>query len=133
MKVLHGEQGFKLHKPIPTEATVVSSARVTEVQDKEKAAIVKLEAETHDKATGDLLFTNTFSIFCRGEGGFGGERGPSAGQNAPPERKPDIEIQYDTRPDQALLYRLSGDRNPLHSDPEFAKRGGFAVQRDTLG
>lgn len=125
MKVLHGEQGFKLHKPIPTEATVVSSARVTEVHDKGKAAVVKLEAETHDKATGDLLFTNTFSIFCRGEGGFGGEAGMSLEVEIP-DREPDFTVESPTMPQQALLYRLAGgDMNPLHAEPMFAQFAGF--------
>jgi acyl dehydratase len=84
---------------------------------------VVLEVETSDEA-GAPLFTNRFSLFLRGEGGFGGEPGPKAG-NAPPERDPDGVIEVKTLPQQALIYRLSGDKNPLHADPEFAKMGGF--------
>ena len=78
-----------------------------------------------DTGSGEPLFTTTMSAFIRGEGGFGGERGPSGPKNPPPERDPDHEQAYITRSDQALIYRLSGDRNPLHSDPTFAAMGGF--------
>ena len=78
-----------------------------------------------DVATGEQLFDNRMSAFIRGEGGWGGDRGPSGPQNVPPERAPDHSVTYQTRPDQALIYRLSGDRNPLHSDPSFAAMGGF--------
>src|SRR2546430_15258129 len=71
------------------------------------------------------MYTNTTSAFIRGEGGFGGDRGPSGARNTPPDRAPDHEVTYHTNPDQALVYRLSGDRNPLHADPWFAKNGGF--------
>ena len=71
------------------------------------------------------LYTNLSSAFIRGEGGWGGDRGPSGPQNVPPDRAPDQEVTYQTSPDQALIYRLSGDRNPLHSDPSFAAMGGF--------
>ena len=74
---------------------------------------------------GAPLYTTTMSAFIRGEGGWGGDRGPSGPQNVPPERGPDHTITYQTSPDQALVYRLSGDRNPLHSDPSFAAAGGF--------
>ena len=76
-------------------------------------------------AKGRLLFRNTSGIFARGEGGFGGERGPSGPRNVPPNRAPDKSIAQATRPDQALLYRLSGDMNPLHADPEFARMAGY--------
>ena len=75
--------------------------------------------------SGEPLFTNRSSLFLRGEGGFGGDRGPSTSRTAAPDRAPDLSVTYQTRPDQALLYRLNGDRNPLHSDPAFAARGGF--------
>jgi acyl dehydratase len=78
-----------------------------------------------DAHTGEPRFTTSSSLFIRGEGGFGGERGPSAGADPLPGREPDDIVIYTTRSDQALLYRLSGDRNPLHSDPVFAKRAGF--------
>jgi acyl dehydratase len=96
---------------------------VKEIWDKGKAALVVLEVETRDESN-SLLFTNRFSLFLRGEGGFGGEPGPKAGNQAP-ERDPDGVIEVATMPQQALIYRLSGDKNPLHADPEFAKMGGF--------
>jgi acyl dehydratase len=92
--------------------------------DKGKAAVVVLESNATDTA-GKPLFSTTMSAFIRGEGGWGGDRGPSGPRNVPPEREPDTVVSYDTRKDQALLYRLSGDRNPLHSDPSFAKLAGF--------
>jgi acyl dehydratase len=124
--VLHGEQAIEIHKPIPVAADVVSEGRVAGLYDKGKAALIVLEVETREKSTGDKLFTNQFSVFARGEGGFGGESGPKAG-NLPPEREPDAVAESRTLPQQALIYRLSGDKNPLHADPEFAKMGGFDV------
>jgi acyl dehydratase len=124
--ILHGEQAVEIHKPIPVAADVVSEGRVAGLYDKGKAALVVLEVETREKSTGDKLFTNQFSVFARGEGGFGGESGPKAG-NKPPERAPDVISESRTLPQQALIYRLSGDKNPLHADPEFAKMGGFDV------
>jgi acyl dehydratase len=103
---------------------VVSSGKVAELWDKGKACLCVLEIETREKESGDALFTNRFGIFLRGEGGFGGEKGPDAG-NAAPDREPDGVIERASLPQQALLYRLSGDKNPLHADPEFAKMGGF--------
>ena len=91
--------------------------------DKEKAAVVVTETEA--TMDGEPLYTNRSSAFIRGEGGWGGERGPSGPQNVPPERAPDHESRYRTSPDQAFVYRLSGDRNPLHTDPGFAAMGGF--------
>ena len=122
--LLHGEQDITLHQPIPTAATVVNSGKVAELWDKGKACLAVLEAETREKESGDLLFTNRFSLFLRGEGGFGGEPGPKAG-NAAPDRAPDGVVESPSLPQQALIYRLSGDKNPLHADPEFAKMGGF--------
>lgn len=121
--VLHGEQAIEIHKPIPVEAKIESKGRVAGLYDKGKAALIVLEVETREK-DGDKLFTNRFSIFARGEGGFGGESGPKAG-NIAPERDPDCVAESRTLPQQALLYRLSGDKNPLHADPEFAKFAGF--------
>jgi acyl dehydratase len=121
--LLHGEQDLEIHQPIPPEAKVTSTGRVKEIWDKGKGALVVLEVETRDDA-GAPLFTNRFSLFLRGEGGFGGEPGPKAG-NVPPQRDPDGVIHVKTLPQQALIYRLSGDKNPLHADPDFAKLGGF--------
>jgi len=122
--LLHGEQDVTLHQPIPTAATVVNSGRVAELWDKGKACLAVLETETRLKETDDLLFTNRFSLFLRGEGGFGGEPGPKPG-NVAPDRAPDGEIESPSLPQQALIYRLSGDKNPLHADPDFAKMAGF--------
>ncbi len=121
--LLHGEQDIEIHQPIPPEATVTSAGEIVGIYDKGKAALVVLEVKTRDEAD-KPLFTNRFSLFLRGEGGFGGESGPKAG-NKPPQRDPDGVIESATLPQQALLYRLSGDKNPLHADPEFAKIGGF--------
>ncbi len=123
-RLLHGEQAIEIHRPIPVAAEVVSEGRVAGLYDKGKAALIVLEVETKEKSTGDKLFTNYFSVFARGEGGFGGESGPKAG-NRPPEREPDVVAESRTLPQQALIYRLCGDKNPLHADPEFAKIGGF--------
>jgi len=121
--LLHGEQDIEIHQPIPTEATVTNSGHVAGIYDKGKAALVVLEVKTRDEA-GKPLFTNRLSLFLRGEGGFGGESGPKAGNEAP-TRAPDGVITSTTLPQQALIYRLSGDKNPLHADPDFAKMGGF--------
>ncbi|MET0628785.1 MAG: MaoC/PaaZ C-terminal domain-containing protein [Acidimicrobiia bacterium] len=123
--LVHGEQQIELHQEIPADGTVLTTGKVIAVYDKGTAAVVWMESKSVDKATGEPLFTTRNSAFIRGEGGFGGERGPSGAQNVAPEREPDHVVTYQTRPDQALTYRLSGDRNPLHSDPEFAKMGGF--------
>ena len=121
--LLHGEQDIELHQPLPTAANFSISSRVADVFDKGKAALLIMEqaAKTED---GEALFTNRMSLFLRGEGGFGGPAGPPAG-NAPPERNPDGCVESQTLAQQALLYRLCGDKNPLHADPEFAKMGGF--------
>jgi acyl dehydratase len=123
MMLLHGEQEITIHKPLPTRAKVENSARITDVFDKGKGAAVVVMAETKDEQ-GDLLCTNRFLAFIRGEGGFGGESGPAPGNDAP-DRAPDIVTESITLPQQALLYRLSGDKNPLHVDPNMAKMGGF--------
>jgi acyl dehydratase len=123
--VVHGEQAVELEGPLPTQATVVTTHTVTGIYDKGSGALIVTESVSVDKATGARLFTNRNSAFVRGEGGWGGERGPSGPRNQPPDRPPDHQVTYATLPEQALLYRLSGDRNPLHSDPAFAKLAGF--------
>jgi len=123
--LVHGEQAIELARPLPVEGKLSASGRIAAVYDKGKAAVVVIEIEAVDVASGELLYRTRSSTFIRGAGGFGGERGPSAPSPEPPKRTPDHEVTCETRPEQALLYRLSGDRNPLHSDPEFAKRGGF--------
>ncbi len=124
-KVVHGEQAVELSGPLPVEGSVLTTTTVTGIYDKGSGAVVVTEAESVDAVTKETLFKNTSAAFLRGEGGWGGDRGPSGARNVPPERKPDEVVTYETRPDQALLYRLSGDRNPLHSDPAFAALGGF--------
>ena len=121
--LLHGEQDLEIHQPIPPEATITNRGKVAEIWDKGKAALVVLQVDTTDES-GKPLFTNRFSLFLRGEGGFGGEPGPKAGNEAP-DRAPDGTVEVKSLPQQALIYRLSGDKNPLHADPEFAKMGGF--------
>ena len=121
--LLHGEQDIELHRPLPPAAKLESQPRIAGIYDKGKAALVVIEVVSRE-AGGEPLFTNRFSLFLRGEGGFGGESGPKAG-NQPPEREPDGVVESPTLPQQALLYRLCGDKNPLHADPEFAKMGGF--------
>ena len=123
--LVHGEQAIELHGPIPPSGTVRTVEEVVGIYDKGKGAVVVTQASSTDTTTGEVLFTNRASLFIRGEGGWGGDRGPSGPQNVAPEREPDHTVTYPTRIDQALLYRLSGDRNPLHSDPKFAAMGGF--------
>ena len=123
VKVVHGAQRIDVHGPIPSAGSGSAVTRVTGVYDKVTAAVI----ETQTVVTGDAgvpLWTATSSIFARGEGGFGGERGPS-GAGAAPEREPDVVVTTPTLPQQALWYRLLGDRNPLHNDPAFAARAGF--------
>ncbi|KFF95428.1 3-alpha,7-alpha,12-alpha-trihydroxy-5-beta-cholest-24-enoyl-CoA hydratase [Streptomyces scabiei] len=121
-KVLHGGQRVELHRPIPVEGRATATSRVAAVYDKGKAAVLVMRTEVAD-AEGPL-WANEAQIFVRGEGGWGGERGPSARQE-PLATAPDKEVERVVREDQALLYRLSGDWNPLHADPEFAGRAGF--------
>lgn len=122
--MVHGEQGITLHKPLPVEATVRTVARISGIYDKGKAALVVLESEAIDTADDQPMFTSTSKLFFRGEGGWGGDRGPDNAVTFA-DRDPDHVVTYETRSDQALLYRLNGDRNPLHSDPSFAALGGF--------
>ena len=124
MMVLHGEQRIELEGAIPTSGTLTTTPTITGIYDKGKGALIVTETATVD-AKGKLLFRNVFGAFARGEGGFGGERGPSGPKNVAPERKPDRTVEMKTLPQQALIYRLSGDMNPLHADPNFAKMGGF--------
>lgn len=120
--VLHGGQSITLHRPIPVKGEAVTTSKVAAVYDKTKAAILVLRTEVAD--SDGPLWTSDAQIFVRGEGGFGGERGPSTRLPAP-EGEPDRIVERPVREEQALLYRLSGDWNPLHADPEFAKLAGF--------
>jgi acyl dehydratase len=121
--LLHGEQAFRLNKEIPTSGSLTTTGKVTGVYDKGKGALVTLETTTKD-AGGETVFTNTSGVFVRGAGGFGGDRGPEAG-NAAPDRGPDKSVEMPTLDIQAAIYRLSGDRNPLHIDPAFAAMAGY--------
>ena len=121
--MLHGEQEIEIHKTLPTEARISSESKIANIYDKGKAALVIMEGQTRDDS-GEPLFTTRSSLFIRGEGGFGGDSGPKASLAAP-ERAPDGVVESPTLPQQALLYRLNGDKNPLHIDPGFAKLGGF--------
>ncbi|MEV0095213.1 MaoC/PaaZ C-terminal domain-containing protein [Streptomyces sp. NPDC050738] len=120
--VLHGGQRVEVHRPLPVKGAATSTSTVQAVYDKGKAAVIVLRSEVADEQ--GPLWTSDSQIFVRGEGGFGGERGPSARIDLP-EREPDRTVERPIREDQALLYRLSGDWNPLHADPEFAKLAGF--------
>ncbi|MFC5219170.1 MaoC/PaaZ C-terminal domain-containing protein [Streptomyces coerulescens] len=121
-RVLHGGQSIVLHRPIPATGTATATNRIAAIYDKGKAAVLVLRTEVAD-ADGPL-WTNDSQIFIKGEGGWGGDRGPSA-RLEPPAGAPDRTVERTVREDQALLYRLSGDWNPLHADPEFAKVAGF--------
>ncbi len=123
--LVHGEEAIVLHREIPVQGEIETVAEVTAVWDKGKGAVVEVTGRASLVADGEALFDVVMSVFIRGEGGWGGERGPSGPKNAPPDREPDHRVTYHTREDQALLYRLSGDRNPLHSDPGFAAMAGF--------
>ena len=122
--LVHGEQGIELLDEIPAEGEIESTGKISAIWDKGKGAVVEMTSEAVLVSTGKPLLRTRMSAFIRGEGGFGGERGPSVSFEVP-DRAPDHQVSYETRADQALLYRLSGDRNPLHSDPSFAKMGGF--------
>ncbi len=122
-KVVHGSQSIELHRPIPTSGSGTLRTTVAEIWDKGSAAVVVQEGAAVDDS-GEPLFTTRSSIFAKGEGGFGGERGPS-GKLELPDRDPDMSSTYAVTPQQAMLYRLCGDRNPLHVDPAFAERAGF--------
>ena len=123
--LVHGEQSFVQHREIPVEGSLTATGRITGIFDKGSGAVVAFEGDCIDDATGEKLLTVGSAIFIRGEGDWGGDRGPSGDRNAAPDRAPDHCVTYSVRPDQALLYRLSGDRNPLHSDPWFAALAGF--------
>ncbi len=124
--MLHGAQGIELFGEIPAEGEIESTGSIAAIRDTGEgtAGVAELVSESVDVATGKPLFRTKMTAFFRGEGGFGGERGPTPEWRRP-ERAADHEVRYTTRLDQPLLYRLSGDRNPLHSDPSFAKMGGF--------
>jgi acyl dehydratase len=126
-KVVHGEQGLVLHKPVAPQGTVIGQTRIVDVVDKGegKGALVYSERKITDRETGVLLATLTQTTFCRGDGGFGGPKRDTPPPHALPERAPDMVCDLPTRPEMALVYRLSGDINPLHAEPAFARAAGF--------
>lgn len=124
-QILHGDQKLTVHSPIPAAGTVSQTGRITDVFDKGRGALVVLEVVSVLEKTGEPLFANRSGIYVRGEGDFGGDRGPLA-SNRPPDRQPDRVVETKTLPQQALLYRMvSGDGNPLHADPGFAAFAGY--------
>ena len=123
--LVHGEQGIKLHRPIPTSGEVETVDEITGIYDKGKGAVIATKVTGILVEDGQPLYEATSSVFIVGEGGWGGDRGSAEKVNVAPERDPDYSVTADTRPDQALLYRLCGDRNPLHSDKQFSDVGGF--------
>jgi len=127
VKLVHGEQSITLHHPLPTEGEIIGRTRVTGLVDKGagKGALLYSEKEVIDAASGKVLAVTGSTTFLRGDGGFGGPSGPVKPVNPIPESAPDIVVDLPTRPEQALYYRLNGDDNPLHADPEVAARAGF--------
>jgi len=127
VKLVAGEQGLTLHRPLKARGSVVGKTRVTEIIDKGagKGALVYSERIVTDQATGERIATATQTTFCRGDGGFGGPPREAPPVHALPERAPDHVCDLATRPEAALIYRLSGDPNPLHVDPAVAKAAGF--------
>ena len=123
-RILHGEQYTEVRRPLPAHQKLVHKSSVKDIWDKGKNAVVVIATRTYDEADQELAY-NEISMVVRGAGGWGGERGPSGEVNTPPDRAPDAVIEQTISPDQALLYRLSGDWNPLHADPSFAQAFGF--------
>ena len=127
--VVHGEQGFVIHKPLPVEGAIIGKTRVTAVLDKgkDKGALLLTACEVRDRANNDLICTLTSTTFCRADGGFGGPSGPVKAPHPVPESPAQQVCDLPTLPQAALIYRLSGDYNPLHADPEYAKKAGFKM------
>jgi acyl dehydratase len=127
LMVVHGEQRLTMHKPLPAQAEIIADDRVVGAVDKGegKGALIFMEKVIRDKQSGDKLCTLGSTIFARGDGGFGGPKDGAPVPHSLPMRTPDVVHACDTRPDQAFLYALSGDRNPLHRDPKIAKMAGY--------
>lgn len=127
VKIVHGEQALRLHRPIPAAGTVIGRTRVKAVIDKgrDKGALVILERSITEKSSGTLLATLEHSTFCRGDGGFG--KGDDAPPPSPavPDTAPDASCDLPTLPQAALIYRLCADPNPLHAEPAVARAAGF--------
>ena len=125
-KSVHGEQTFSIHKPLPVEGVLVGAPKLASVLDKgDKGAVIVTERKVYEKKTGDLVSTLMSSSFCRGDGGFGGPSGPSREPHTLPATAPQFTCDLPTLPQAALIYRLSGDYNILHSDPAHAQKVGF--------
>jgi acyl dehydratase len=127
VKLVHGEQWLTLHRPLPVSGEILGVTRVTGLVDRGegKGALLYTEREVTDAKTGELLATLGQTTFLRGDGGFGGPSGPVRSPHPEPQREPELSLELATRPEQALLYRLNGDHNPLHADPAVAARAGF--------
>ncbi len=127
VKIVHGEQAVTIHRPLPVAGTVIGRMRVTGIHDKGpgKGALVVTTREVVHQGTGELLATTMQSAFCRGDGGCGGSTGPAPVPPRMPERAPDLAVELPTLPQAALIYRLSGDSNPLHIDPDIATAAGY--------
>jgi acyl dehydratase len=126
-RIVHGEQRLKLHRPLAATGEVTSTLRIEDIFDKgpERGALLFVRTEIADAADGSPVATLHSTIFARGDGGFGGPAGGPPPLRPVPDRAPDLRLALETRAEQALLYRLLGDRNPLHSDPEFARAAGY--------
>jgi acyl dehydratase len=126
-KVVHGEQAFVLHRPVAPHGAVIGRNRIVEVIDKGegRGALIYSERQVIDKASGESIATLKQTTFCRADGGFGGPSRQAPAPHPLPDRAPDLVCDLPTRPEMALIYRLSGDINPLHAEPEFAKAAGF--------
>ena len=127
--VVHGEQGFTIHRPLPVEGAVIGLTEIRHVVDKgkDKGALIMTQTAVREKATGEVVCTLTSTTFCRADGGFGGPSGPVRDAHPIPDRAPDMTCDLPTLPQAALIYRLSGDYNPLHADPAYAKKAGFRM------
>jgi acyl dehydratase len=128
-RVVHGEQGFTIYKPLPVEGDIVGNNKVVGIFDKgkDKGALLLTECTVNDNATGDTYCTLTHTVFCRADGGFGGPSGPATPPHELPDKPPDAVCDLPTLPQAALIYRLSGDYNPLHADPVYAQKAGFKM------
>ena len=126
-RIVHGEQRLTIHKPLPASGRMTSQARCLGVTDKgkDKGALLTIESTISDAENGECYAISTMTMFCRGDGGFGGPQTGALPLHPMPERQHDLELSLPTLPQQAALYRLMGDRNPLHIDPEAAQAAGF--------
>jgi acyl dehydratase len=127
--VVHGEQGFRIMKPLPVQGDVIGKTRVTGLVDKgpSKGALLMTDCTVRDKASGDVICTLTSTAFCRADGGFGGADGPVKMPHALPDAPAQHVCDLPSLPQAALIYRLSGDYNPLHADPAYAQKAGFKM------